>query len=61
MGGKPASCGNSENPCSVAFANFLKEKLVIVACVAFGVCVLQLLSIIIAFCLGNRIQNYENI
>ncbi|TGZ66920.1 hypothetical protein CRM22_005086 [Opisthorchis felineus] len=47
--------------CAEKFGQFLKEKLVIVACVAFGVCFLQLLSTIIAFCLGNRIRNYENI
>ncbi|KAF8562432.1 hypothetical protein P879_10287 [Paragonimus westermani] len=57
----PESCGTYQEGCSEKFAQFLKQKMVIIACVAFGVCFIQILSAIIAFCLGNRIRNYDNI
>ncbi|KAA3674828.1 CD63 antigen, partial [Paragonimus westermani] len=57
----PDSCGTYKEGCSEKFAQFLKQKMVIIACVAFGVCFIQILSAIIAFCLGNRIRNYDNI
>ncbi|KAF5397349.1 Tetraspanin [Paragonimus heterotremus] len=60
-GDVPESCGTYQEGCSEKFAQFLKQKMVIIACVAFGVCFIQILSAIIAFCLGNRIRNYDNI
>ncbi|RTG88805.1 uncharacterized protein DC041_0009427 [Schistosoma bovis] len=47
--------------CVPVFGAFLKRNLVIVACVAFGVCFFQLLSIVIACCLGRQIKEYENV
>ncbi|CAH8462623.1 unnamed protein product [Heterobilharzia americana] len=62
----PNSCkgeGNEVFPegCVDVFGAFLKRNLIIVACVAFGVCFFQLLSIIIACCLGQQIREYENV
>nr|AAA73525.1 integral membrane protein 23 [Schistosoma mansoni] len=64
-GNVPASC-KEENltyteGCVSVFGAFLKRNLVIVACVAFGVCFFQLLSIVIACCLGRQIKEYENV
>ncbi|CAH8823973.1 unnamed protein product [Trichobilharzia szidati] len=62
----PPSCKGEGNVtynegCVVVFGSFLKRNLIIVACVAFGVCFFQLLSIIIACCLGQQIREYENV
>ncbi|TPP57640.1 23 kDa integral membrane protein [Fasciola gigantica] len=64
--GIPESCKSSlmvpyTRGCTEAFGQFLKSNLVIVACVAFGVCFIQLLSTIIAFCLGKHISDYEGV
>ncbi|KAA0183412.1 23 kDa integral membrane protein [Fasciolopsis buskii] len=61
----PKSCKSSLVPytkgCTEAFGQFLKSNLIIVACAAFGVCFIQLLSTIIAFCLGKHISDYEGV
>ncbi|CAH8490169.1 unnamed protein product [Schistosoma bovis] len=61
----PASCRGEitvyHEGCVPVFGAFLKRNLVIVACVAFGVCFFQLLSIVIACCLGRQIKEYENV
>nr|ABS19428.1 multivalent antigen sj23-FABP [synthetic construct] len=64
-GNVPASCKEGQEVyvqgCLPVFSAFLKRNLIIVACVAFGVCFFQLLSIVIACCLGQRIHDYQNV
>nr|ABS19430.1 multivalent antigen sj23-GAPDH [synthetic construct] len=64
-GNVPASCKEGQEVyvqgCLSVFSAFLKRNLIIVACVAFGVCFFQLLSIVIACCLGQRIHDYQNV
>ncbi|CAH8546906.1 unnamed protein product [Schistosoma turkestanicum] len=64
-GNVTASCKGEqvvyEDGCVSVFGAFLKRNLIIVACVAFGVCFFQLLSIVIACCLGQQIKEYENV
>ncbi|KAK4472268.1 hypothetical protein MN116_002661 [Schistosoma mekongi] len=64
-GSVPDSCKEGQVPytqgCVYVFGAFLKRNLIIVACVAFGVCFFQLLSIVIACCLGRQIKEYENV
>ncbi|VDP91496.1 unnamed protein product [Echinostoma caproni] len=62
----PDSCKSSlmipySKGCTEAFGQFSKSSLVIMACVSFGVCFIQLLSTIITFCLGKHIRDYEGV
>ncbi|CAH8483937.1 unnamed protein product [Schistosoma mattheei] len=45
--------------CASVFAAFLKRNLIVIACVAFGVCFLQLLTIIITWFMVHQIKKYE--
>ncbi|CAL8096277.1 unnamed protein product [Calicophoron daubneyi] len=57
----PLSCEQYTEGCSSALKGFLKKNLIIIACAAFGVCFIQLLGAIIAFCLARRINEYESV
>lgn len=57
----PDSCGHFKVGCAPIFSEFLKSRLFVIACALFGVCFVQLLSIIIAFCLCRRLRGYGSV
>ncbi|CAH8490115.1 unnamed protein product [Schistosoma margrebowiei] len=61
--GAPKSCKKDgkvfKEGCVSVFAAFLKRNLIIIACVAFGVCFLQFLTVIITWFMVHQIKKYD--